>query len=72
MATQNLGYEGQRQSRGRGFAGMDKDRQREIASKGGRSVPDKERSFSKNPQLAALAGRRGGQRSHGGGRRAGQ
>ncbi|AWK87614.1 general stress protein [Azospirillum thermophilum] len=44
----------------RGFASMDPDRQREIASKGGESVPADKRSFSKNPALAAEAGRKGG------------
>ena len=44
----------------RGFASMDPDRQREIASKGGESVPAGKRSFSKNPELAAEAGRKGG------------
>jgi general stress protein YciG len=53
----------------RGFASMDEDRQREIASKGGRSVPDEKRSFSQDPQLAAEAGREGGQQS--GGQRSG-
>ncbi len=45
----------------RGFAAMDARRQREIASKGGQSVPDEKRSFSQNPGLAAAAGRKGGQ-----------
>lgn len=45
---------------GRGFAGMDPQRQREIASKGGKSVPAEERSFSRNHDLAAQAGRKGG------------
>jgi hypothetical protein len=40
---------------------MDIKRQREIASKGGQSVPDEKRSFSQNPGLAAAAGRKGGQ-----------
>jgi general stress protein YciG len=53
----------------RGFAAMDKDRQREIARKGGASVPDEKRSFSQNRDLAAQAGRKGGEASHGGGRR---
>lgn len=44
----------------RGFASMDRDRQRQIASKGGESVPADKRSFSKNPDLAAEAGRKGG------------
>jgi uncharacterized protein len=30
-------------------------------------VPDEKRSFSQNPELAAEAGRKGGQASHGGG-----
>ncbi|MGH8322779.1 MAG: general stress protein, partial [Steroidobacteraceae bacterium] len=39
--------------------------------KGGQSVPDEKRSFSQNPELAAEAGRKGGQASHGGGASAG-
>ena len=45
----------------RGFAAMDRSKQREIASKGGQSVPSEKRSFSKDPGLAAEAGRKGGQ-----------
>ena len=45
----------------RGFAAMDSQKQREIASKGGQSVPSEKRSFSKDPGLAAEAGRKGGQ-----------
>ena len=41
----------------RGFAAMDKERQREIARKGGASVPDDKRSFSQDRDLAASAGR---------------
>jgi general stress protein YciG len=52
----------------RGFASMDSDRQREIASKGGQSVPAEERSFSRDRELASEAGRKGGENSHGGGR----
>jgi len=40
---------------------MDEEKQREIARKGGRSVPAQARSFSKNPVLASAAGRKGGQ-----------
>jgi general stress protein YciG len=47
---------------------MNPDRQREIASKGGQSVAAEKRSFSQNRDLAAQAGRKGGQASHGGGR----
>jgi general stress protein YciG len=45
----------------RGFASMDPARQKEIARKGGESVPNEKRSFSQNPGLAAEAGRKGGQ-----------
>ena len=48
----------------RGFASMDAEKQREIARKGGRSVPDDKRSFSQNRQLASEAGRKGGHSSH--------
>lgn len=45
----------------RGFASMDRAKQRAIASKGGQSVPPEKRSFSQNPELAAKAGRKGGE-----------
>src|SRR5690349_9950238 len=45
----------------RGFASMDRAKQRAIASKGGQSVPPEKRSFSQDPQLAAQAGRKGGE-----------
>jgi hypothetical protein len=44
---------------------MDREKQREIARKGGRSVPNEKRSFSQNHQLASDAGRKGGHMSHG-------
>ncbi len=44
----------------RGFASMSPERQREIARKGGRSVPAEKRSFSQDTDLAASAGRKGG------------
>jgi general stress protein YciG len=44
----------------RGFAAMDPDRRREIAARGGASVPPEKRSFSKSRDLAASAGRTGG------------
>jgi hypothetical protein len=49
----------------RGFASMDHEKQREIARKGGRSVPTEKRSFSQNHLLAAEAGRKGGHSAHG-------
>ena len=48
----------------RGFASMNSDKQREIASKGGKSVPSEKRSFSQDRYLASQAGRKGGQMSH--------
>lgn len=56
----------------RGFASMDPDRQREIARKGGASVPSEKRSFSQDRSLAAEAGRKGGEASHGGRKRGGR
>jgi uncharacterized protein len=53
----------------RGFAGMDPERRREIASRGGASVPSDKRSFSQDRALAADAGRKGGSVSRGGGRK---
>ena len=49
----------------RGFASMDQERQRAIASKGGKSVPAEKRSFSQDRELASEAGRKGGQASGG-------
>ena len=49
----------------RGFASMDPVRQREIARKGGASVPSDKRSFSQDRSLASAAGRKGGEASHG-------
>ena len=44
----------------KGFALMSKERQLEIARKGGLSVPDEKRSFSTDRDLAARAGKLGG------------
>ncbi len=49
------------QKSNRGFASMDQAKQREIASKGGQSVPPEKRSFSQDPTLAATAGKKGGE-----------
>ncbi len=46
--------------RPRGFAAMDPARVREIASRGGRSVPPENRSFFQNRALATAAGAKGG------------
>lgn len=47
---------------GRGFAGMDSEKQREIASKGGRSQGKENNpgNFANDPDRAAEAGRKGG------------
>lgn len=50
----------------RGFAAMDADRRREIARKGGKSVPDEKRSFTQDRNLAAEAGRKGGRQTQSG------
>ena len=47
----------------RGFASMTPEKQREIASTGGKSVPSEKRSFAQNRDLASQAGRKGGQAS---------
>ena len=56
----------------RGFAAMNPERRREIARKGGASVPGEKRSFAKDRDLAAAAGRKGGEASRGGGRTRGR
>lgn len=40
---------------------MTPEKRRETAAKGGRNVPAEKRSFSQAPELAARAGRKGGQ-----------
>ena len=62
MADNNQQHSG---TSNRGFASMDEDKQRDIASQGGQSVPAEERSFSKDRELASEAGRKGGEHSHG-------
>jgi general stress protein YciG len=44
----------------RGFASMDPEKRREIARKGGASVPAEKRAFSSDKALAAVAGKKGG------------
>ncbi len=48
---------------GRGFAGMDEEKRRAIASKGGRSQGKENNpgNFANNPKRAQEAGRKGGQ-----------
>lgn len=49
----------------RGFAGMDPERQRQIASQGGRAAHQQGVAHEWNSSEAAAAGRLGGQASHG-------
>lgn len=44
----------------RGFAALSPEKRREIAARGGASVPADKRSFSQSAALAARAGRIGG------------
>lgn len=46
---------------GRGFAGMDPDKQRDIASKGGRAAHEKGTAHEFDSEEAREAGRKGGQ-----------
>jgi uncharacterized protein len=56
---------GQKKKR-RGFAGMDPEVQREIASKGGRRAHELGTGHEWSPDEARAAGRLGGLASHGG------
>jgi uncharacterized protein len=49
-----------KQGSGRGFGSMDEDKQREIASEGGKASGG---NFANDPERAAEAGRKGGQQS---------
>jgi general stress protein YciG len=47
----------------RGFAKLSPERRREIARKGCQSVESQERAFARDRDLAARAGRKGGEKS---------
>ena len=51
----------QQKRSGRGFAGMDPARQREISSKGGKAAHEKGTAHEFTPDEARAAGRKGGQ-----------
>jgi len=55
------------ESRGRGFAGMDRERQRQISSQGGKAAHQKGTAHEFDSEEAREAGRKGGMVS--GGRR---
>lgn len=46
--------------KGKGFAGMSREKIAAIGKKGGSSIAPEDRSFSRDPELAAKAGRKGG------------
>ena len=60
MANQNSGNRGG-QTGGRGFAGMDEARQREIASQGGRAAHESGHAHEFSSEEAREAGRKGGE-----------
>jgi hypothetical protein len=53
----------------KGFASMDPEKQREIASKGGKAAHEKGTAHEWDSQEASEAGKKGGSHSHGGGQR---
>lgn len=61
MADQN----NQNQGGGRGFAGMNPEKQREIASKGGKAAHESGNAHEFDSEEAREAGRKGGQASGG-------
>lgn len=54
----------QTQGSNRGFAAMDEDKQREIASKGGKAAHEKGTAHEFSSQQAAEAGSKGGKAAH--------
>lgn len=57
--------ENQDNTSNRGFAAMDEDKQREIASKGGKAAHEKGTAHEFTPEEAKDAGRKGGKARHG-------
>ena len=53
-----------KKSSGRGFASMDKERQREISAKGGREAHRNGTAHEFNSEEARAAGRKGGEARH--------
>ena len=74
MASNNQGNQGGKDktsTSNRGFASMDPDKQREIASKGGKAAHESGHAHEFTSEEAREAGRKGGQASHGGGNQGG-
>lgn len=53
----------------RGFASMDEDKQKEIASKGGKAAHKKGTAHEFDWEESSEAGKEAGKQSHGGGRK---
>ncbi|AVQ06787.1 TPA: general stress protein [Xanthomonas vasicola pv. zeae] len=66
MANQNDNKSG---TSNRGFASMDEDKQREIASKGGKAAHESGNAHEFSSEEAREAGKKGGQASGGGNNR---
>ena len=66
--NQESGQESRGRSSNRGFASMDPQRQKEIASAGGRAAHKQGVAHEWSSDEAREAGRKGGQNSRGGGR----
>ncbi|MGV7193704.1 KGG domain-containing protein [Xanthomonas axonopodis] len=66
MANQNDNKGG---TSNRGFAAMDEDKQREIASKGGKAAHESGNAHEFSSEEAREAGKKGGQASGGGNNR---
>ncbi len=64
--TSTTGAEQPRRKERRGFASMSPEKQREIASKGGRAAHSKGTAHEWTSEEARAAGRKGGQASRGG------
>jgi general stress protein YciG len=69
MANNNKDNKDRGNTDKRGFASMDEDKQREIASKGGKAAHESGNAHEWTSEEAREAGREGGKASHGGGRR---
>ena len=61
MASDNQGSDSGSKKSNRGFASMDPQRQREIASEGGRAAHEKGTAHEFDSQEAREAGRKGGE-----------
>ncbi len=63
MPDKNQGGDSGGRKSGRGFAGMDPERQRQIASEGGRAAHAQGTAHEFTPEEAREAGRKGGEAS---------